>query len=365
MISEYYTAFEQLLSTPAFSLAKDAKARQLLPLLNMLNAHHKANCTAYSQAIGDIPIEAQELNTLPYLAVRLFKYLQLQSIADQNVFRILRSSGTTSQTPAQVILDKETSARQSKVLVNVLQNAIGKARLPMLIIDSPEVLKKSAAFSARAAGIQGLMFFGRDHTYALDKDMAIDWPKVNAFCEKYQDVPVLLFGFTFMVWKYFIQAIDQATTQEGTVNLPKGILLHSGGWKKLAAQSVSNSEFKRHVMEKCGINRVINFYGMAEQVGSIFTECEYGHLHAPNFADVVIRDPYTLNPVKNGEQGLIQMLSVLPTSYPGHSILTEDLGRIKGEDDCPCGRLGKYIAIAGRLPKTEIRGCSDTHERND
>jgi hypothetical protein len=52
---------------------------------------------------------------------------------------------------------------------------------------------------------------------------------------------------------------------------------------------------------------------------------------------------------------------MLPESYPGHSILTEDLGRITAVDTCPCGRLGKALRIEGRVPKAELRGCSDTH----
>ena len=60
------------------------------------------------------------------------------------------------------------------------------------------------------------------------------------------------------------------------------------------------------------------------------------------------------------EIGLVQLISLLPTSYPGHNILTEDLGRIIGTDDCKCGRLGKYFVIHGRSEKAEIRGCSDT-----
>ena len=52
---------------------------------------------------------------------------------------------------------------------------------------------------------------------------------------------------------------------------------------------------------------------------------------------------------------------MLPESYPGHSLLTEDEGVILGEDDCPCGRRGKYFKILGRLPQAEIRGCSDTY----
>ena len=32
-------------------------------------------------------------------------------------------------------------------------------------------------------------------------------------------------------------------------------------------------------------------------------------------------------------------------------------------DDCPCGRLGPALAIDGRVPKAELRGCSDTRRR--
>lgn len=62
-----------------------------------------------------------------------------------------------------------------------------------------------------------------------------------------------------------------------------------------------------------------------------------------------------------GEAGIVQVVSMLPESYPGHSLLTEDEGVILGEDDCPCGRRGKYFKILGRLPQAEIRGCSDTY----
>ena len=49
----------------------------------------------------------------------------------------------------------------------------------------------------------------------------------------------------------------------------------------------------------------------------------------------------------------------MPTSYPGHNILTEDIGEIIGEDDCKCGLKGKYFKIYGRAKEAEMRGCSD------
>ena len=61
------------------------------------------------------------------------------------------------------------------------------------------------------------------------------------------------------------------------------------------------------------------------------------------------------------EKGLIEVVSSIPKSYPGHVLLTEDEGILLGEDDCPCGRKGKYFNVLGRIKNAEIRGCSDTY----
>jgi hypothetical protein len=90
-------------------------------------------------------------------------------------------------------------------------------------------------------------------------------------------------------------------------------------------------------------------------------ECEFGYLHASIFSDISIRDFHDFHALDFEQEGIIQLSSLLPTSYPGHSILTEDTGKIIGEDDCRCGRLGKYFKVHGRIPNAEIRGCSDVY----
>lgn len=35
----------------------------------------------------------------------------------------------------------------------------------------------------------------------------------------------------------------------------------------------------------------MSYYGMVEQTGCIYMQCEYGHYHASNYSDVLIRDP--------------------------------------------------------------------------
>lgn len=356
----YQQRFETLMKAPAFSLDKQAKQALLTPVLSSLHHFHLQNCLEYKNIFKRTATVFRSVEALPYLAVRMFKLHELSSVDDADVFRVLHSSGTSGQTPARIVLDKATSSRQSKTLVNVMQSFIGKQRVPMLVIDTEAVAKGSAGFSARTAGIQGMAFFGRKPIYALDDNMTINWARVDAFFAQNENTPILIFGFTFMIWQYFIKALQ---TKGRVYQTSNASLVHSGGWKKLEAERVENTQFKNRVRAHFPAINIHNFYGMAEQVGSVFVECEEGHLHAPNMADIIIRNPYNLAVQAQNEEGIIQVVSAIPSSYPGHSILTEDRGRILGEDDCLCGRKGKYVEVLGRLPQVEVRGCSDTHEQ--
>ena len=144
-------------------------------------------------------------------------------------------------------------------------------------------------------------------------------------------------------------------------DLSNGILIHGGGWKKLVSEAVSTDEFHKRLKDVCGLDNIYDYYGMVEQTGCIYMECECGHLHASIFSDVITRRPLDFSECEVGEKGVIQVVSAIPESYPGHSLLTEDEGIILGEDDCPCGRKGKYFKIIGRMKSAEIRGCSDTY----
>ena len=304
------------------------------------------------------PDKISEITDIPFIPVRLFKEYQLLSVQRSDIVKTMTSSGTTGQNVSRIYLDKTTSTNQTKVLTKLVSSFTGTKRLPMLIIDTGAVIKDRNLFSARGAGIVGFSMLGYDVTYALDDLMQINFEKIQTFLEKHKGEQVLLFGFTFMIWEYFYNALRTAGIR---LNLDNGIMIHGGGWKKLIDQAVDNDIFKKSIYNVCGISSIYNYYGMVEQTGSIFMECEKGHLHASIFSDVLIRDHRDFSSLAAGREGLVQLLSLLPLSYPGHSILSEDVGEILGEDDCPCGRKGKYFKIYGRIKEAEVRGCSDTY----
>ena len=353
--------YSELLQIAPYSLSRDKKRALLTDKLVELSEKHIDACPQYGgmmRAVGFDKSKIESYYDIPFIPVSLFKELDLSSVAKEDVFKTMTSSGTTGQAVSKIYLDKETASNQQKTLVKIVSDFTGSARMPMLIIDCPSVVKNRAMFSARGAGILGFSIFGADKTYALDDDMNIDVDAVESFLEKHKGQKILLFGFTFMIWQHFYKELLKL---DHKIDLSNGILIHGGGWKKLVSEAVSPAEFKKRLHDVCGILSVHDYYGMVEQTGCIYMECECGHLHASIFSDVITRRAKDMSICDFGETGIIQVVSVLPESYPGHSLLTEDEGVVLGEDDCPCGRKGKYFKVHGRLKNAEIRGCSDTY----
>ena len=346
-----------------YELNKEEKAEKLTSELIKLTRRHQENCPEYSRflkAVGYDESLVKGPEDIPFFPVRAFKDVDLLSIPREEVFKTMTSSGTTGQRVSKIFVDKETAMIQQKVLVKILSDYWGKKRLPMLVIDSKETVRNRQQFTARGAAIMGLQIVARDIVYALNDDMSLNVEAVKTFFDKYSGQRFIIFGFTFIVWQHFYQALYGSEALE-PYDLSEAFLMTGGGWKKLVSDSISQDEFKKRITDAFGIKHFLDHYAMVEQTGCIYAECECGHLHASNYSDVFIRDANDFSLKGIGEKGIIQTVSVLPHSYPGHSLLTEDEGLILGEDDCPCGRKGKYIQILGRLKSAELRGCSDTY----
>ncbi|WP_025618382.1 acyl-protein synthetase [Salinispora cortesiana] len=342
--------------TDVFTLPQPDKEKQLRDELNALVSQHRQTCPPYARILDALGArgEAATLTELPWLPVRLFKTRKLVSVPEDQVIRVLTSSGTTGEV-SRIHLDREAAAAQSRMLARTLATVLGSRRLPMLVVEGRGVVGDRRSYSARGAGALGLANFGRDHHWLLDADDRPDVEALRAFLDRHGHAPFLIFGFTFMVWTHLYEV-----AREHGLDLSQGILVHSGGWKKLADRAVDNAEFRRCFGVDTGLTRIHNFYGMVEQIGTVFLEGpEGGTLYCPDFADVIIRDPVTWQEAPVGTPGVIEVLSTLPTSYPGHVLLTEDLGVVHGIDD---GHWpGKRVSVLGRLPRAEARGCSDTY----
>ena len=353
---------EAYFAIPPYSLGRDSKRARLAETLGALTRHHYQACPEYRRILDAMrfdPTSARSHEDLPVLPVRLFKEYDLLSVDRADVVKTMTSSGTSGQQVSRIFLDRTTAAQQTKTLSRIVASYLGSKRLPMLILDTAAVVKDRTTFSARGAGILGFSMFSTDRVYALDDTMSLDRAGIEAFLDKHAGENLLVFGFTSIVWQHFVKELARTGFRP---DLSRGTMVHGGGWKRLRDQAVSAAAFKDTLRELCGIARVHDYYGMVEQTGTIAVECERGVLHTSVFSDVIIRRARDFGLAELGEPGIIQVLSILPGSYPGHALLTEDEGVLLGEDDCPCGRSGKYFKVSGRIRDAEIRGCSDTYQ---
>jgi hypothetical protein len=357
---------ECLLSAPTFSLEPgDHHARLLAVLQSQLTYACERN-PRLQQYLQAWPVDyrvATKIADLPYLPVGAFKAdPPLALVSLEKITRTLTSSATTSQMPSRVALDTETSKRMVKGVATIISDFIGPKRRPYLVIDSPEMLAGTGELGARAAAIHGLRPFATDVVCCLKSSSAgsleIDEANLFEFIGRWSKAEVLVYGFTYVVWRHFVVPLQAKGIK---LDMPNIRLLHSGGWKRLHDQAVTREAFATGVAAVfgCSESRVLDFYGMVENAGVIYPDCDYGHKHVPAFGAIVVRDPLTLLPVVAGQQGLVQLCSALPNSFPGFLVLTDDIAKVIRYDGCACGRRGICFQFVKRVPKAEIRGCGN------
>ena len=342
-----------------FSLKEGEKRKFFEKEINSLISFHYKNSKDYKKILDLLgyKLKWKKLDEVPFLPAKLFKEFELRSIPKKKIFKTLVSSGTSGGGLSKIYLDKENAYNQVKVLTKIMSTILGNRRLPTLIVDqNPKILDRSV-INAKSAAIYGFSIFGTNHTYLLNNQGEIDYILLNNFLKKYGKKTFFVFGFTSVVFENLVKKLS---TKLLKFNFKNGVLLHGGGWKKMEKIKINNKIFKQKILNKTNLENIYNYYGLVEQTGSIFIECKKCSCFVTSiFSDVLIRDKH-FNIATNGQKGFIQLFSLLPTSYPGHSILTEDIGEIVNDNNCVCAQKGKRFLVHGRVKQSEVRGCSDT-----
>ena len=127
-----------------YSMNKEEKNTFIFSKLYFLFEHHIKKSEKFKKMMNSIGCDLKNINSVenfPFLPVRLFKLHELKSVQDREVIKTMTSSGTTGQQVSKIYIDKHTSLIQTKVLSKIMSNFLGKARAPMIIIDSEETVK--------------------------------------------------------------------------------------------------------------------------------------------------------------------------------------------------------------------------------
>ncbi|MDN4066459.1 hypothetical protein QYF50_01025 [Paenibacillus vini] len=354
----------------AYSMKQEDKEVWLLNGMRQLTEWHRERCMEYARFLlgsGADNNHIQRLDQLPYLPTSIFKKFDLLSVDPEqhSKLKTVQSSSTSSGVPSRIFQDEATSYRQKKSVQSIFDSFLGTERRPYIIFDAMETARGKNSMSARGAAIMSLMGYASRFYFVMDLcdgQLVLNEERLIEAVEAAKESgDFIAYGFTYILYQAHEVMQRQGHSFEGFGN--QTFLIHSGGWKKLQNIAVDKGSFNDAVSSVWNISpvQVIDFYGLVEQTGVIYPDCPHGNKHVPYYADVIIRDPHTLQALPTGEVGLIQLMNLLPLASPNHSVITDDMGKIVGVDDCPCGRRGKAFQFAGRAPKAEVRGCGDVY----
>ena len=232
---------------------------------------------------------------------------------------------------------------------------LGARRLPFLAIDTKDVIKPTD-LTARGGGVLGMMKFGAKTTFALDSELEIDKETVETFVRAHGKRAVSHF-------RLHVSRLGQA--------LPDLCRRRARSFERRSSFTRADgrsSRRRRSPTPSSGPPSKRRF-NLDEHLQLLWLRrADRLRLHREARTDCSIRRisptsscrrPHSWEPAAVGEEGVIQVVSLLPRSYPGHSVLTEDMGVVATIDAGAGGRYGKAIRVVGRAPKTELRGCSD------
>lgn len=131
-----------------------------------------------------------------------------------------------------------------------------------------------------------------------------------------------------------------------------------GGWKGFHQSRLARDELTERLAKALRLNgdaQVRDAFNQVE-LNTIVFECDALVKHVPAWLDVTARDPRTLEPLPEGEVGILSFLDPSALSFPCF-ILGEDVGMVTS-GACSCGRTSVYLHVHRRIERAESWGCA-------
>ncbi len=317
------------------------------------NATYRRFCR--SRGIGSEGVDRWE--DVPAVPTTAFKHLDLVSADSHEVEAVFRTSGTTRGGSSR---GRHSVPRLALYRASLLPNF--RARLlpdglrpPLLsLIPSPTELPDSSL--SAMIGFVAEELCEETHWLAygsgrLDVDGLLE--VASDLCVS--DRPLLLVGTAFS----FVHLLDGLEARDARLALPEGTRLMETGGFKGRSRILDRDALYGTIEARLGMPvwRVVNEYGMTELLSQLYepilTEGPQGERRhvPPPWLKVRALDPVTLDPVPEGEVGLLAFYDLANLGSVGH-ILTEDLGSVDRDG----------LRLRGRVQGAEPRGCSRAME---
>lgn len=325
------------------------------------------NCPEYKQILdgaGFSPSDLKEyrdIERLPFIPTLFFKKNRLYSIPQNRIFIHATSSGTSGSfsdigfeaSGLLCGLDMViTVAKRWKLLSPVPCNYIILGYRPHRS-NKTAVAKTAYGYTLFAPALSRTFALKyKDGKYSPDLDGIID----AIVRHSKSRFPLRFIGFPS--YTYFVMKLMEG--RGISVQLPKrSLIMLGGGWKQFYKEQADKSEFYSLAKKVLGLDEenIIEAFGAAEHP-ILYCDCEKHHFHVPVYSRVIIRDVHTLEPVPNGQIGLVNLITPMVKATPILSIMTDDLGILHDANECGCGIKSPYLEIIGRVGLRDIKTCA-------
>lgn len=328
---------------------------------------HYANCETYRKILDDRSFNPKRLNgmedleDLPFIPTLFFKSHELFSMPTDQMLIKATSSGTKGK-KSKIGFDTEGLYCGLRMVLKIGRKHQLFSMMPTNYILLGYQPHKSNQMAVSKTAFGATLFAPALHReYAIkyrEEGYKVDLEGLIECLKKYshQPFPVRFMGFPSYTY-FLLQKIQEKGLR---FKLSKGSkILLGGGWKQFYTERVEKEALYSLAKETLGVeeNQIVEFFGAVEHP-ILYCDCPNHHFHVPIYSRVMIRDVKTLKPVKNGEVGLVNLITPMVKSMPLLSVMTDDLGVLHDGETCGCGIRSPYLEIIGRVGLEDIKTCA-------
>lgn len=333
--------------------------------------YHYMKCNEYKQILDQAKFDPYQIKTmedvisLPFLPTLYFKHHEMFSKPLWKMPIKATSSGTSTGFRSKIAMSIGDLWRGFQMVWRIFRyHKLWSLRPVTYLIFGFQPTRHSEAGIMKTAYGFTLVAPAKKRVYAIrwtqnGYKVDLDLMKEEMINAAQKSTPIRTIGFP--AYTYFLLKAMEA---EGIkLQMPKGSKITvGGGWKQFYAEKVDKMEFYRLVKSVLGIDEedCIEFFGAVEHP-VLYTDCKNHHFHVPVYSRVIIREPDTFKPVKNGEMGLINLITPMVEGTPLLSVMTDDLGIL--HDGCECGERTPWLEIIGRVGIKDITTCAQGAEK--
>ncbi|HRX58375.1 MAG TPA: acyl-protein synthetase [Eubacteriales bacterium] len=327
----------------------------------------QTHCPAYAKILAQRGFSPEELQSeadlfkIPPLPTLYFKRNRLLSVPQSECVLTAASSGTRGQ-KSFVAFDRKTMFYGIGMAVRFFQYYHLITPIPAHYV----VLGYEPSGHADMGAIKtayGVTKFAPalSRTYALRDAGGTYEPNMDDVVRSLErhaksGFPVRLVGFPPLLY-FLVRELERRGVQ---FRLARGSkILLGGGWKRFGGEAAGREALFSMAEHALGIPRkdMFEFFSAVEHPLA-YMRCKNGRFHVPAYARALVRDPATLQPVQNGEPGLLNLITPLVSSMPLVSVMTDDIAIVRPGEDCGCGSESPCFELLGRAGVRGIKTCA-------